>query len=477
MVHRLFFAWTWVMSSLFSLAQTNKLPAEKVDSLFSRYDSNTPGVAVGILKNGEFIFQKGYGVSNLEYSTPISEKTVFHIASVSKQFTAFAIYLLAAEDHLSLEDDVRKYLPELPQYENPIKIEHLLAHTSGLREQFALLTLAGWDMTDRITKDHILKLLFSQRQLNFQPGSQLGYCNSGYLLLAEIIERITGMTFRAFCAKKIFEPLEMTNTQFYDDAKMVVKNRAYSYELENGAYVKKKLNYSFAGPTSLFTNVEDLGKWANNFQSPIVGSEDLIKKFNEVSELNSGELAIWRIIEGDTLHHAKGQFLRNYRGLNVFKHGGHDAGYRTFLARFPEEGLTIITLSNDEHYEIFARGMEIATFYLQDQFEEEVSSLARAHEVVDQPKTYLTEELDQYIGSYSSDELDTRYHIVKKENTLIIQHQRLDDIVLNPTEVDTFSGVNHYWAFTLKFLRMDGKISGFEISNFGVKNLQFKRER
>ncbi|MEM8906761.1 MAG: serine hydrolase domain-containing protein, partial [Bacteroidota bacterium] len=392
-------------------AQMNQETSHKIDALFAKYNENTPGVVVGVLEKGKFVFSKGYGSANLEYKIPNSSKTIFHLASVSKQFTAFAIYLLESRGRLSLEDNIRTYLPELPEYEEEIKIKHLLSHTSGLREQFLLLTLAGWDMEDRITTEHVLDLAFAQKNLNFEPGTQFGYCNTGYTFLALIVERITGMKFKDFCATNIFTPLGMSNTQFYEDSKQIVANRAYSYEMRDRIYVHKKLNYSIVGATSLFSTVEDLAKWANNFDKLIVGDKKLMKSFNQISKLNNGDPLIWKMIGNDTLYHAKGQFIRDYKGVKVFKHGGHDAGYRTFLARFPKEDLTIITLSNDEHYEIFARGMEIAEFILSDQLQENTPSPSPSKKAKGKVEKYTAINLEQYAGKYFSDELNTHYHL------------------------------------------------------------------
>ena len=222
--------------------QTNDTTVDnQIDKLFSGYNRATPGVAVAVVKDGKIIFKKGYGTANLEYDLPITTKTVFQIASVSKQFTAFSIYLLEKQGKISLEDDVRKYLPEVPDVGKTIKIKHLLAHTSGIKDQTALLTLAGWRMDDVTTTQHILRLISRQKELNFEPGSQYLYSNSGYTLLAETVKRVSGGSFAEFTKKSIFEPLGMTDTQFYDDFERIVKNRADSYELENGTYKKKSL--------------------------------------------------------------------------------------------------------------------------------------------------------------------------------------------------------------------------------------------
>lgn len=193
----------------------------KVDSMFAAYNSNTPGAAVAIVKDGKVVFMKGYGMANLEYGIPITPQTVFNIASVSKQFTAFAIYLLAGEGSISLEDDVRKYITELPDYHTVIKVKHLLAHTSGLRDQAAIGSLAGGRSGDVVTTGQTLKLIARQRRLNFTPGTAFGYCNTGYTLLAEIIRRVTGKSFAAYTEEKIFRPLGMTNTQFQDNHEKV----------------------------------------------------------------------------------------------------------------------------------------------------------------------------------------------------------------------------------------------------------------
>lgn len=347
--------------------QTNDTTVDnQIDKLFSGYNRATPGVAVAVVKDGKIIFKKGYGTANLEYDLPITTKTVFQIASVSKQFTAFSIYLLEKQGKISLEDDVRKYLPEVPDVGKTIKIKHLLAHTSGIKDQTALLTLAGWRMDDVTTTQHILRLISRQKELNFEPGSQYLYSNSGYTLLAETVKRVSGGSFAEFTKKSIFEPLGMTDTQFYDDFERIVKNRADSYELENGTYKKKSLSNSANGASNLYTTVEDMTKWILNFENPKVGDAELIKKFNEPSLLDNGERVIWGISDGEPGYHAKGQIQWNYRGLRLLSHGGHAAAFRSFLGRFPDNHLAVIALSNDEHYQNFNTSIKIAEFYLKD---------------------------------------------------------------------------------------------------------------
>jgi len=448
---------------------------QQIDSIFAAYNT-TPGVAVAVVKDGSIVFKKGYGIANLEYDIPITPQTVFHIASVSKQFTAFSIYLLKQQGKISLEDDVRKYIPELPQYGKTIKIKHLLAHTSGLRDQWALLTLAGWEMEDIITTEQILKLAAKQKQLNFEPGTRFGYSNTGYTLLAEIVSRVSGQSFTDFATANIFKPLGMQRTRFNDNFHNVIKNRAHSYELLNGRFIERPLHYSTVGATSLLTTVEDLSKWVNNFDHPVVGDAALIAEFDEVSLLDNGQPVIWAASAGDTTYHAKGQLLWDYRGLKVRSHGGHDAGFRAVLTSFPENKLSIITLSNNEHYTMLAKVIPLANLFLANEFKQAAPSTNTANQAeAGQPENY-NNTLSDFTGKYHSDELSSDYSIIVKNGKLTMTHTRLKDMELKPVGKDEFSGENDF-AYTIKFLRERQKVVGFEISNFGAQKLRFGLEK
>ncbi|GMN07707.1 hypothetical protein MTsPCn5_30960 [Croceitalea sp. MTPC5] len=459
----------WV--SIHGFAQNNNNVAKAIDGLFASYNENTPGVAVAVVKNGTIVFKKGYGQATLEYDVPITSQTIFHAASVSKQFTAFAIYLLEKDGQISFDDNVRAYFPELPDYGKIIKIKHLLSHTSGLRDQWALLTLAGWSLEDVITTEQILDLAYNQKELNFEPGTAFGYCNTSYTLLAKLVEKISGQSFAEFTKQQIFEPLQMDHTQFHDDHQKVVKNRAYSYEFKNGGYSKKELNYSNVGPTSLFTTVEDLAKWANNYDNPVVGDKKLIRRFNRVSTFENGEAVVYRQTQKDTLYHAKGQLIWNHKGHRLMSHGGHDAGFRAFLARFPDDGLTIITLSNDEHYDILKKGFEIADTYLNEE-----RSKKENQDLLPKSKstTAFKNNIKEFMGSYASEELKTTYEVLYENDALVLKHHRLGHMKLAQQGEATFTGSN-YFNFQLTFLKEKGKVTGFSISNFGVKNLMFAK--
>lgn len=446
---------------------------KQIDQLFSGYNSTTPGVAVAVIKDGKIIFKKGYGTANLEYELPITPKTVFQIASVSKQFTAFSIYLLEKQGKISLEDDIRKYIPELPDFGKTVRIKHLLSHTSGIKDQAALLTLAGWRMDDVTTTQHNLRLISRQKELNFEPGSQYLYSNSGYTLLAEIVKRVSGGSFAEFAKKNIFEPLEMTDTQFYDDYERIVKNRADSYELENGTYKKKSLSNSSAGAANLYTTVEDLTKWVLNFENPKVGDAELIKRFNEPSLLNNGERVVYGITDGSPVYHAKGQNNWTYRGLNLMSHGGHAAAFRSFLGRFPDKHLAVIALSNDEYYQNFNTSIKIAEFYLKDDLKP--NPVTNTPAAPNKPAQKPNANLKDFEGRFYNEELDTAYNAKIVNGKLLLSHIRHGDIELIDAGKDKFSGRIEF-PVEIEFTRGgNGAVTGFRISNFGAKNVKFDK--
>jgi CubicO group peptidase (beta-lactamase class C family) len=331
-------------------------PQKQIDQLFTAWNNlQTPGASVAVAKDGKIIFKKGYGSADLEYNIPNTSTTIFHIASVSKQFTAFSILLLEKEGKLSINDDVRKYIPEVPDFGKVITLNQLMHHMSGLRDQWDLLVMAGWRLDDIITKDQILRLISRQKDLNFNPGDEFLYCNTGFTLLAEVVARVSGQSFAEFTRTHIFEPLKMTNTLFYDDCEKIVKNRAYSYHLDSTGYKKSILSYSTVGATSLFTTVEDLSLWAMNFENPIVG-KDIIGKMNIKGVLN----------KGDTIGYAMGQGMGVYKGLKFISHGGADAGYRTSLCRFPDQNFSVNVLSNLASFDPTGMALKIADIYLRD---------------------------------------------------------------------------------------------------------------
>lgn len=457
-------------------AQTTDASIERqIDALFSEYGSKTPGVAVAVVKDGKVVFRKGYGTANMEFDVPITSKTVFQLGSVSKQFTAFAIYLLEKQGKISLEDDIRKYVPEIQDTGKTIRIKHLLAHTSGIKDQLALLSLAGWRSEDVTTTQNVLRLVSAQKELNFEPGSQYLYSNTGYTLAAEIVRRVSGVSFAEFAKSNIFLPLGMSDTQFYDDFERIVKNRADSYELVNGAYKKKSLSYSADGPSNLYTTVEDVAKWILNFESPVVGDPELIKRFNQPSLLNNGEQVVYSISDGQPGYHAKGQIHWDHKGLRLLSHGGHAAAFRSFLGRFPDQRLGVVALSNDEHYQNFNTSIKIAELYLKDALKPIPVPATAA--TPSKPAAEPNRNLKEFEGRFYNDELETYYSARSSAGKLSLSHIRHGNIELTETGKDTFSGRIEF-PVQLEFTRdKSGIVNGFKVSNFGAKNIRFDREK
>ncbi|MFC2166862.1 serine hydrolase [Acidobacteriota bacterium] len=327
----------------------------KVDKIFENWDkSDSPGAAIAVVKGKRVVYTQGYGSANLEYDIPISPKTIFHVASVSKQFTAFAITMLADSGNLSLDDDIRLYLPRVPDFGKTITIRHLLHHISGLRDQWELLAMGGWRLDDVITKNHILKMIRRQKDLNFDPGEEYLYCNTGFTLLAEIVERITKQSFPDWTKENIFDPLDMTHTHFHENHEQIVKNRSYSYSPQGKDFRKRVLSYANVGATSLFTTVEDMAKWVMNFDSKIIANDSILEQMHNLGILNSGK----------EINYAQGLLIGEYKGLKTVGHGGADAGFRSQVVRFPEEDFSVIVLSNLSSINTGNLAMQVADIYL-----------------------------------------------------------------------------------------------------------------
>ncbi|WP_299336303.1 serine hydrolase [uncultured Psychroserpens sp.] len=305
---------------------------KSIDSLLKNYDEKAPGISIGIMNNNKLVYEKQFGLANMEYQIPITSETSFHVASVSKQFNAFAILLLEDQGKLSLDDDIRTYIPEMYDFENTITIRHLLNHTSGLKDQYNLLRLSGWSLNDLITNEQVLHILYNQRTLNFQPNEKHMYSNSGYTLLAEIVARVSNMSFEEYIKQFIFEPLDMNNSVFVSQEGQIVKNRSKSYYKIDSTYVEDIFNNSSVGATNLSTTIEDLAKWANNFDTKRVGNDNIFRKMHTQTPLRNKNF----------YGYAGGQFINTYKGFRRIEHSGQDASYQAYLARFPELNLNII---------------------------------------------------------------------------------------------------------------------------------------
>ena len=313
--------------------------SQQVDEIFAAYNRpGSPGCSLGVIRNGTFLYRKSYGDASLELGVPLSPESVFYVGSISKQFTATSVVLAAEQGSLSLDDDVRKYIPELPDYGHKITLREMLNQTSGFRDFFSLIYFSGHDAADFNSPAELLKLIARQRRLNNLPGDEWVYSNTNYFLLGIVLERATKKTLAEFAAENVFRPLEMTHTLFYDDASVVVPGRAPAYYPgKNGNFqVGWSTTYRLVGGGGLMTTVDDLLKWDENFYSNRLGKGTLLSELQKPGVLNDG------------MHDAYGMglILGNYRGLPIVEHDGSLFGYRADILRFPEQKFSVVCLCN-----------------------------------------------------------------------------------------------------------------------------------
>jgi len=337
--------------------------AAAIDKIFARWDrSSSPGCAVGVSQGGQVVHTKGYGMANLEYGIRIWPTTVFESGSVAKQFTAAAIALLAQDGKLSIDDPVRKYVPELPDFGTPILIRHFLNHTSGLRSQWPMLSLAGRPPGSAVhTVAEILELVNGYKELNFKPGEEYLYNNTAFTLLGVVVERVSGKSLNAFTQERLFGPLGMARTQWREDFTAIVPNRATAYRLMPDGTVRANMPFTnVIGNGGLLTTVGDLLTWNDHLDHPRVGGPDLADRLQTRGKLNDG-------FENE---YAQGLYVLQYRGTREVSHGGTTAGYRAFLARFPEHGLSVAVLCNTDGANPSRYAHQIADLVLADKLKD-----------------------------------------------------------------------------------------------------------
>jgi CubicO group peptidase (beta-lactamase class C family) len=333
----------------------------KIDPIFADFARTgpagplSPGCAVGVYRAGEMLFSKGYGYADLEHEAPITNTTPFYTASLSKQFTAAAVLLLAADGKLSLKDDVRKFVPELPDFGASITLDHLLHHTSGLRDYHLLLLLAGLDEEDIITSREILWLLSHQRALSFRPGSHFSYSSSGYFLLAEIVARVSGESFHSFLARRVLEPLGMTSSLVREDHARPIPHRAIGYAPGPDELPRTLMgNLEYDGSSNFVTTIRDLARWDANFYDPRVGGPALI----------DGMRVRGTLTDGTVLDYAMGLVETESHALHVEEHDGGFGGYRSTIVRYPTERLTVSLLCNTTAADVNALGERVSAVFL-----------------------------------------------------------------------------------------------------------------
>jgi len=407
------------------------------DAIFADLTTpGSPGCALGIYQNGKMIYAKGYGLANVEENIPITPQTVFDIASVSKQFTAACILLLENEGKLKLYDDVRKYIPELPGYGTKITILQLLNHTSGVRDYGNLFGLAAIHNDNVTTDDDALGLIVRQKNLNFVPGSNWQYSNSGYTLLSQIIKRVSGKNLKDFAAEKIFQPLGMLHTQFRNDHTLLIPHRALAYDAgESEGY---KLNVSYgeeSGDGMLCTTIEDLQKWDENFYAGRVGGKDFARRMEEPGRLNDGTI----------LEYAKGLRVWDYDGIRAVSHTGGSGGYRAYMVRFPDKHLSVACLCNLSNVNRRKRVQAVAEAYLDGALK------AKARAI-----TPSIDQLQKWAGLYRDPKTAEVLRFTEKNNKLWLDFANIsgstsDALELQALSVADFEPVEYMFDLHMKF--------------------------
>lgn len=331
--------------------------AAAIDSVFSTWDRpGSPGCAVAVIRAGEIVHEQGYGEANLDWGIPITPATVFYAGSVSKQFTAAAVALLARDGRISLDDDIRAWFPEIPDYGATVTIRHLLHHTSGIGDTYRLMRDAGVPVANVFSDSQVVALIAAQPALDFAPGSQYRYSNGGYFLLAELVERVTGQSFRTFTEERIFRPLSMLDSHFHDRAGHVVARRAMSYDrADDGAFRQTYMsNFDKVGAGGLYTTVRDLARWDAEFYAERLGGPGFRDLMLTRGVLNDGEELPYAL----ALRHGE------HRGRPTVGHSGSMMGFRAHLLRLPEERLTVATLCNLDDIDPGALSRKVVDLYL-----------------------------------------------------------------------------------------------------------------
>jgi CubicO group peptidase (beta-lactamase class C family) len=422
----LLLAWPWPAPAAQDAVETL---AARVDGIMAGWSKpGSPGCAVGVVRDGALVLAKGYGQADLEHDVANGPGSVFDIGSMSKQFTAAVIALMARDGRLGLDDDVRRYVPELPRYEAKVTIRHLVHHTGGLRDYTDLMALAGWQTEDWTTAEQALAMLARQKELNFRPGAQYLYSNSGYFLLSIIAARAGGKPFPELARERIFEPLGMSATHVHADHRQLVKGRAIGYAPREGGWGIAMSAWEQTGDGSVLTTVLDLARWVRNFDDPTVGGAALLEEL-----LRKGKLAT-----GEEIPYAEGLRHGSYRGLATVGHNGSWAGYRSSLLRFPSEKTTVIVLCNAENAEAGTLARTIADAALRGRLgpapaPSPSASPAAATERRTAPPSSAADR-GAPLGRYRSDELDAEFDVATRGDDLILRIRGRDSILIPSKE-------------------------------------------
>lgn len=448
----------------FTQAAVQQSPAAAVDAVFAPWHTASPGCAVGVGVDGKVVLERGYGMANLEHDVPNAADTIFEAGSVSKQFTAAAVLLLARDGKLSLDDPVRKYVPELSDYGVPLTIRHMLTHTSGLRDWGEVASIAGWPRGRRVhTHAHVLDIVSRQKALNFTPGTKWSYSNTGYNLSAIIVARVSGQSFADFSRERIFKPLGMTRTSWRDDFTRVVKHRAVAYDPSGGGYRENMPFENVHGNGGLLTTVGDLLRWNENFSSPKVGDQAFMAEAQTPG----------RFTDGKPHDYALGLYVRMYRGVREVSHSGATAGYRAFLARYPDQRVSVAVLCNagNANPTLYARA--VAQSYVA--FPAPAPSAGGGRGALPAASfTPAAADLAAYAGRYVSEEAEVEFIVASDGDQLVLKRRPDSALPMRPVARDVFTVPT---LGTVTFHRTDGAIVDLSVKLDRVWDLRFNLVR
>lgn len=406
-------------------------PEASVNQLLMPFSGNdVPGAAVLVMKDNKIIFEKAYGMANLTYDVPFTTSTVTNIGSTSKQFTAMAIELLAQRGKLNLDDDIRKYFPELPDFGKKVSIRNLLTHTSGYREFLNLIAMTGRDLSGKLDRDKVFEVIKRQPELQNDPGSEWNYNNTGYVLLGALVEKVTDTPFPQWMKQNIFEPLNMDHTLVRANPNQVVPDRSMGYTIsEAGTYEEATDLGGATGAGGIYTTVEDLAKWIRNFSDPKVGNKQIIKEMTTPYVLTTG----------DTTHYGLGLEITELNGLKNINHGGADVAHRSMLMYFPEINGGVVVESNNASFDQSIPTKIAKAFFKEYMKSEEAQKSAKTEETTE-AISYNPENFEPFTGRYELEEAPGFILTFKRDgDRLFTQATGQPEVDLKPVSDTVFS--------------------------------------
>ncbi len=443
---------------------------QQVDTIFSQYAKpGSPGCSVSVARDGKLLFAKGYGYADLEHNVAITPDTLFYVASVSKQFTGISIGILIQRGVVRLDDDVRKWVPEVPDFGSTVTVSHLVHHTSGVRDFLGLQGLAGYPEDEPLSEREFLAMMSRQKALNFAPGDEHLYSNSGYALLAIIVKRATASSLKAFASKEVFAPLGMTTSRFRDDHTEPIPNRAIGYAPRNGGFRQSVPTFDVVGDGGLFSSARELAMWDPTDLPSTVGQRGLAKLLSEPGTLNNGT----------PVPYAMGLRIDTYRGLPILRHGGSYGGYQTDVTRFPGNRMGVTVLCNQSNAPAWQWGMgglaqKVADVFFADRFTAPVPTTANPAPVVAVPAAHpvFTGEPTTRATMFS-EELDTTWAVSVWDTGLrVVRRNQVEVALSRAADANTFSAP----GLTIHLTRgVAGTITGMAADAGAVKGLTFVR--